>query len=96
MLPQDSCIILIFVFEYKMHTRDHYSPYVIYNTKLYQLKNRIHARGKEDNGSQNKHLAINKAIQLKSQYEDGQKYSTTRVNINCPRTMSIRKYFPGE
>ena len=53
------------------HTRDHYSPYVIYNTKLYQSKNRIHARVKEDNGSQNKHLAINKAIQRKSQYEDG-------------------------
>ena len=43
-----------------------------------------------------KKLAINKAIQRKSQNEDEQKYSTTRVNINCPRTMSIRKYFPGE
>ena len=41
-------------------------------------------------------LAINKAIQRKSQNEDEQKYSTTSVNINCPRTMSIRKYFPGE
>ena len=47
-------------------------------------------------GVKTKHLAINKAIQRKSQYEDEQKYSTTRVNINCPRTMSIRKYFPGE
>ena len=54
------------------HTRDHYFPYVIYNTKQYQLKNRIPARGKEYNGSQNKHLAINKAIQHKSQYEDEQ------------------------
>ena len=41
-------------------------------------------------------LAINKAIQHKTQYDDEQKYSTTSVNINCPRTMSIRKYFPGE
>ena len=41
-------------------------------------------------------LAINKAIQHMSQYEDEQNYSTTSVNINCPRTMSIRKYFPGE
>ena len=38
--------------------------------------------------------AINKSIQHKSQYEDEQKYSITSVNINCPRTMSIRKYFP--
>ena len=53
------------------HTKDHYFPYVIYNTKQYQSKDRIHSRGKEDNGSQNKHLAINKAIQRKSQYEDG-------------------------
>ena len=37
-------------------------------------------------GAKTKHLAINKAIQRKSQYE----------NINCPRTMSIRIYFPGE
>ena len=47
-------------------------------------------------GVRTKHLAINKAIQRKSQYKDEQKYSTTTVNINCPRTMSMRKYFPGE
>ena len=41
-------------------------------------------------------LAKDKAIQGKSQYEYEQKYSTTSMNINCPRTMSIRKYFPGE
>ena len=29
-------------------------------------------------------LAIDKAIQRKSQNEDEQKYSTTSVNINCP------------
>ena len=39
-------------------------------------------------------LAIDKANQRKSQYEDEQKYFTTSVNINCPRTMRIRKYFP--
>ena len=43
-------------------------------------------------GVKTKHLAINKAIQRKSQYEDEQKYSTTSVNINCPRTMSILSY----
>ena len=47
-------------------------------------------------GVRTKHLAINKAIQRESQYEDEPKYSTTSENINCPRTMSIRKYFPGE
>ena len=41
-------------------------------------------------------LAINMAIQRKSQYEGEQKYSTINVNVNCPRTMSIMKYFPGE
>ena len=40
--------------------------------------------------------ATNKSIQRKSQNEDEQKYSTTNENINCPRTMSIRKYFPGK
>ena len=44
-------------------------------------------------GVKAKHLAINKAIESKSQYEDEQKYSTTNVNINCPRTMSRRNYF---
>ena len=34
------------------------------------MKNRIHPRGKEDNGSQNKYFGKNKAIQLKSQCED--------------------------
>ena len=47
-------------------------------------------------GVKTKHLAINKTNQRKSQYEDEQKYLTTSVNINCPRTMRIRKYFPGE
>ena len=46
-------------------------------------------------GSKNKNTwQINEAIQRKSQNEDEQKYSS--VNINCPRTMSMRKYFPGE
>ena len=48
-------------------------------------------------GSKNKNTwQINEAIQHKSQYEDEQKYSTTNMYINCPRTMSKRKYFPGE
>ena len=38
-------------------------------------------------------LAINKVIQRKIQYEDEHKYSTTSVNINCPRAMSILSYF---
>ena len=47
-------------------------------------------------GVKTKHLVINKAIQRKSQYEDEQKYCTTRVNINCPRTITIWNYFPGD
>ena len=45
-------------------------------------------------GVKQKHLAINRAIQRKSQYEGEQKYSTTNENINFRRTMIIRKYFP--
>ena len=73
-----------------------YSPYFIYNTKHYQLKLGSMQEARKAMEVKQKHLAINKPIQLKSQYEDEQKYSTTRVNISCPRTMSIKKYFPDE
>ena len=92
MLPQDSCIILIFAFEYKMHTQGIITLHVIYNTKLYQLKNTIYKRGKEDNGSQRK---INtwqeiRQIRAKAKRKDNHKYSNTNMSINCPRTMSVK------
>ena len=41
-------------------------------------------------------LARDGANKNQCQCKDNQKYSTTNINMDCPRTMSIRKYFPGE
>ena len=53
-------MILVLAFEYKMHTQGIITFHMSFT-----------ALNKDDNGCQNKHLAINKAIQRKSQYEDG-------------------------
>ena len=60
------------------------------------MKNRIHARGKEDNGSQKEYLARDEANKSQCQCKDKQKYSTTNINMDCPRTMAIWNYFPGD
>ena len=46
-------------------------------------------------GVKNKYLASDEANKSKCQSKDNQKYSTTNVNINCPRTMSKHNYFLG-
>ena len=35
-------------------------------------------------------------IIAKGKRKDNHKYSTTNMSINCPRTTSKRKYFPGD
>ena len=79
---------LIFVFEYKMHAQGIITLPILFAT--------LNTTNRKLGSVQETNKAINKSIQRRSQYEDEQKYSITNVNINCPRTMIIRKYFPGE
>ena len=94
--PKIRALSLGFAFEYKMHKQGIITLPMPFKTLTRSIRHKDPQEARRTTGVKNKYLASDEATKSKGQRKDNQKYSTTNMNINCPRTMSIRKHFRGD